>query len=87
VLGGVGSVSFEHDVLAEWIERGRPTTVSPRRTKAAERFLEHHYSKVRVASLQFARRPQAGEAPADNGHVDVEVLSQGAAWRGRLTER
>src|SRR5262249_58045713 len=53
--------------------RGAHPAVAAARPGAADVLLEHDHVERRVLLSQCERRPEAGEAPADDHHVGVRV--------------
>ena len=70
---------------------GEPAAVATRGAEAGELLLQDRDAQVRLVTLEVVRRPQRGQAAADEGHVDVEVAraaraaSRAARCRGTRT--
>ena len=61
--------------------RGQPAAVAPARAVAAEPRLEQDDAQGGVGLLEVVRRPEAGEAAADDADVGVPVAGQGRPRR------
>ena len=64
---------LRHRVEAHGQQPGAPTAVASRRTEPRDLGLHHGDAQARVTLLQVVGGPQAGEAGADDGHVDVDI--------------
>ena len=62
---------------------GEPAAVAPRGAEAGELLLQDRDAQVRLVTLEVVRRPQRGQAAADEGHVHVEVARQRRPPRGQ----
>ncbi len=60
-----------------WVEGRGPAPVAALRAKTADVGLDDGDAERRVAPQEFARGPQAGEASANDGDVDVTVALEG----------
>src|SRR5690606_5692591 len=69
-------------------EQGRaPAAVTPGRAETRNVLLDHRDADSRVAPGQVIRSPEAGQAPARDRDVNVEISGQGgaggqASWHG-----
>ena len=68
-------------------EGGAPAPVSPRRSGAGHVLLDHGHPQVRVRPREVVRRPKARKTTADDGHVDIEVVTERGTRDDRARER